>query len=79
MYYGRQELIGFAKESIDKMLSYNVRRREAYAYLTNRVDLMDTSYELQCCIFDVDPIEYIRECDKLTEQKKCSWQKKGCV
>jgi hypothetical protein len=69
MYYERDELLAFAHEAIASMLSYNVKRKEAYAYLTNKVDLMHTSYELQCCIFDVDPLEYIRECDKLNQNK----------
>lgn len=62
-YYDREALLTFAHEAIQSMLSYNVSKIEAYMYLTNKVDLMDTSYELQCCIFDVDPIQYIRECD----------------
>lgn len=65
----RIELRTFAHEAILKMLSYNVEKLEAYAYLTNQLKLMDASYELQCCIFDLDPIEYIRECDKLIAER----------
>lgn len=65
MYYDRAGLISFAHEALTSMLSYNVDRWEAYLYLTNQIDLMNTSYELQCCIFDNDPIEYIRECDRV--------------
>lgn len=79
MYDGREELLGFAKEALQVMLSYNVHRYEAYAYLTNRLHLMNTSYELQCCIFDQDPIEYIRVCDAVTDEMKCSWAKKRGV
>jgi hypothetical protein len=67
MYPGRDELMGFAKEALDKMLSYNVDKSEAYRYLTNQITLFECSYELQCCIFDVDPIEYVRVC---SDQKK---------
>ena len=66
----REELRGFAHEAIQMMLSYNVNRYEAYLYLTNALKIMDSSYELQCCIFDLDPIEYIRECDKVAA-KEC--------
>jgi hypothetical protein len=65
MYYNRKELISFAHEALAAMLSYNVDRWEAYLYLTNKINLMDSSYELQCCIFDNDPVEYIRECDRV--------------
>jgi hypothetical protein len=65
MYYEREALLSFAKEAISSMLSYNVQREEAYLYLTNQLPIMKASYELQCCIFDEDPIEYIRECDKI--------------
>lgn len=58
------ELRTFAHEAVLHMLSYNVAKLEAYMYLTNQVELMDTSYELQCCIFDNDPIEYNRQCKK---------------
>jgi hypothetical protein len=64
----RQELRSFAHEAIQTMLSYNVHRLEAYAYLTNQLGIMQSSYELQCCIFDQDPIEYIRECDKAQQE-----------
>jgi hypothetical protein len=64
MYYEREELRTFAHEAIMHMLSYNVAKMEAYMYLTNEIELMDGSYELQCCIFDNDPIEYIRECKR---------------
>lgn len=67
--YEREALRSFAHEAIQSMLSYNVSKIEAYMYLTNKVNLMDTSYELQCCIFDVDPIQYIRECDARTKCK----------
>lgn len=66
--YDREDLRSFAHEAIQGMLSYNVSKDEAYMYLTNKINLMDSSYELQCCIFDVDPIQYIRECD---ERVKC--------
>lgn len=59
------ELRMFAHEAIMDMLSYNVSKEEAYCYLTNKLNLMDASYELQCCIYDVDPIDYIRECNKI--------------
>lgn len=65
----REELRNFAHEAIQDMLSYNVGRWEAYLYLTNKIELMDASYELQCCIFDNDPILYIRECEKLALQR----------
>lgn len=68
-YYDRKALLTFAHEAIESMLSYNVSKMEAYLYLTNKIDLMETSYELQCCIFDVDPIQYIRECDSRTKCK----------
>lgn len=68
MYPGREELRGFAHEAIQTMLSYNVHRLEAYAYLTNQLEIMQSSYELQCCIFDQDPILYIRECDKALKE-----------
>lgn len=71
MYYGRQDLIDFAHEAIADMLSYNVEKLEAYMYLTNKLKLMDSSYELQCCIFDVDPIQYIRECNQQTIDRSC--------
>lgn len=67
MYYEREALLSFAQEAIKEMLSYNVHRYEAYLYLTNKLKIMDSSYELQCCIFDQDPVEYIRECDKAQE------------
>jgi hypothetical protein len=67
--YEREELRTFAHEAIMHMLSYNVQKLEAYLYLTNKLKLMDASYELQCCIFDVDPIEYIRECNKLALER----------
>jgi hypothetical protein len=73
-----QELVNFAHEAIMTMLSYNVDKFEAYLYLTNKIDLMVSSYELQCCIFDLDPIQYIRECDKLKKNKICD-VKKGNV
>jgi hypothetical protein len=57
------QLRQFAHEAIMMMLSYNVTKLEAYAYLTNMIHLKDCSYELQCCIFDLDPIEYIRVCN----------------
>lgn len=62
MYENREELLSFAHEAISVMLSYNVDKREAYEYLTNKIDLIHSSYELQCCIFDQDPISYNREC-----------------
>lgn len=65
----REELRSFAHEAIQSMLSYNVQKIEAYMYLTNKLPIMQSSYELQCCIFDQDPIEYIRECDKA--RKEC--------
>lgn len=64
MYYEREALMTFAHEAIQEMLSYNVERYEAYLYLTNQLTIMKASYELQCCIFDQDPIGYTRECDK---------------
>ena len=76
MYYEREELLSFAHEALQMMLSYNVHRYEAYAYLTNKIHLMNTSYELQCCIFDLDPIEYIRVCDKAVEEGLCEMPKK---
>ena len=69
-YDGQDSLRSFAHEAIQTMLSYNVHRYEAYAYLTNKLEIMNSCYELQCCIFDQDPIFYIRECDKLV--KECS-------
>jgi hypothetical protein len=66
MYDGQEELKVFAHQAIISMLSFNVSKEEAYKYLTNKIDLMHCSYELQCCIFYEDPIEYIRQCDKLT-------------
>lgn len=68
MYYERDQLIAFGHEAIAVMLSYNVHRYEAYLYLTNKLPIMQSSYELQCCIFDQDPIEYIRECDKAQQE-----------
>ena len=68
--YEREALLNFAHEAIQKMLSYNVHRHEAYLYLTNALNIIDASYELQCCIFDTDPIEYIRECDK--HRRECT-------
>ena len=76
MYDNREELLSFAHEAIMEMLSYNVQKLEAYAYLTNKIHLMHCSYELQCCIFDQDPIEYIRVCDS-TQEAMCKWPKKG--
>jgi hypothetical protein len=70
MYSGREELLSFAKEAIAEMLSYNVHRYEAYLYLTNQLEIINASYELQCCIFDQDPIEYIRKCDQACELAK---------
>lgn len=61
----REELRTFAHDAIQHMLSWNVEKFEAYLYLTNKIELMDASYELQCCIFDNDPILYIRECENL--------------
>jgi len=61
--YEQKELLDFAHQAIQTMLSYNVHKHEAYLYLTNTLKIMDGSYELQCCIFDQDPIEYIRECE----------------
>jgi len=71
MYDNREELLSFAHEAIMEMLSYNVQKLEAYAYLTNKIHLMYCSYELQCCIFDQDPIEYIRICDKAQTENVC--------
>lgn len=71
MYYEREALLEFAGEAIKAMLSYNVHRHEAYLYLTNQLEIMHSSYELQCCIFDQDPIEYIRECDKAQARQEC--------
>ena len=65
MYDNREELLGFAHEAIMMMLSYNVEKNEAYLYLTNKLLLVNSSYELQCCIFDQDPIEYVRNCDSV--------------
>ena len=79
MYDGRMELRSFAHEAIQMMLSYNVRKLEAYEYLTNQIHLMHCSYELQCCIFDQDPVEYIRVCDKATKEKICKLAKKRGV
>ena len=79
MYDNREELLTFAHEAIMDMLSYNVEKLEAYEYLTNKIHLMNCSYELQCCIFDTDPIEYIRVCDKVTDEIKCKWAKKRGV
>lgn len=59
----RAELRSFAHEAIMGMLSYNVSKKEAYLYLTNKLDLMNSSYELQCCIYDLDPVLYIRACE----------------
>lgn len=67
MYYEREALLEFAHEAILDMLSYNVDKLEAYNYLTNKKHLMTCSYELQCCIFDQDPIEYIRACNEARE------------
>jgi hypothetical protein len=61
--YDRTILKTFAHESIMMMLSYNVSKKEAYLYLTNKLDLMNSSYELQCCIYDLDPLLYIRACE----------------
>lgn len=69
MYYGREELKGFAKEAIADMLLYNVSKFEAGLYLTNQIELQNCSYELQCCIYDQDPTEYIRVCDRLKEKQ----------
>lgn len=66
--YDRQSLRTFAHEAIQKMLSYNVTRYEAYLYLSNKLGLMESSYELQCCIYDLDPILYIRSC-KINQNK----------
>jgi len=77
MYSDREELRGFAHEAILMMLSYNVHKGEAYAYLTNQIGIISCSYELQCCIFDQDPIEYIRECDKAVASNQCKVAKKG--
>lgn len=55
------DLREFTHEAILDMLSYNVTRKEAYCYLTNKIKICDSSYELQCCIYDLDPVEYIRE------------------
>lgn len=68
-YHDREELILFGHEAISSMLSYNVDKYEAYLYLTNQLDLVHASYELQCCIFDEDPITYIRECDRAQKIK----------
>lgn len=65
MFYGyeKEALQGLAHEAISCMLSYNVSKLEAYLYLTNKVDLMDCSYELHCCVFEEDRPQYLRECD----------------
>ena len=65
MFYGyeREALRSFAHEAIQLMLSYNVSKMEAYLYLTNQIELMDGSYELHCCIFEQDTVQYMRECD----------------
>lgn len=76
MYFGREELVEFAHEAILDMLSYNVDRYEAYAYLTNKKHLMNCSYELQCCIFDSDPIEYMRACDEAKRLRREFLKKK---
>ena len=70
MYSGQEELRSFAHAAIQEMLSYNVQKYEAYLYLTNALEIMDSSYELQCCIYDLDPILYIRECDKILQECK---------
>ena len=72
MYDNREALLSFASEAIADMLSYNVDKYEAYLYLTNAVEITNCSYELQCCIFDQDPIEYIRECDKKQKKGECA-------
>jgi len=72
MYFERNELLTFAHDAIQDMLSYNVDKNEAYLYLTNAIKIMECSYELQCCIFDQDPIEYIRECDKMQKDVTCA-------
>lgn len=64
----RSDLLQFAHEAIQEMLSYNVSKGEAYNYLTNKIELMKSSYELQCCIFEQDPILYIRECDRINKK-----------
>jgi hypothetical protein len=71
MYPGRADLLTFAHEATMMMLSYNVKKLEAYEYLTNKRHLMNCSYELQCCIFDQDPIEYIRVCDRAQKDMVC--------
>lgn len=71
MYPGRSDLLSFAHEATMMMLSYNVKKMEAYEYLTNKRHLMNCSYELQCCIFDQDPIEYIRVCDQAQKDMVC--------
>lgn len=65
-------LSGFAKEAFENMLSYNVSKTEAVLYLTNEIEIVCASYELQCCICDTDYIGYSRECDKaMNEGKEC--------
>lgn len=76
MYTNREELKTIAHEAIMEMLSYNVDKLEAYQYLTNKLHLMYGSYELQCCIYDLDPVEYIRICDEVRNDQSCSWPKK---
>jgi hypothetical protein len=65
----RESLKAFAHEAIQHMLSYNVSKIEAYNYLTNKIELPRCSYELQCCIYDNDPIEYCRKCPFYNPEK----------
>jgi len=67
-YFGQEDLRSIAHGAILDMLSYNVSKKEAYKYLTNQIDIIKGSYELQCCIYDLDPILYIRECDKVLKE-----------
>jgi hypothetical protein len=56
----REDLRSFAHDAIQDMLSYNVEKYEAFLYITNEIDLCDATYELQCCIFDNDPVGYLK-------------------
>ena len=51
------------------MKSYGVEPWEIRSYLRNETILCESSYELQCCIFDSDPVEYYRQFEKTKDEK----------
>jgi len=59
----------FVNETVDIVCSYNVDKREIFEYLYMGKNISQCSYEMQCAIFDLDPIGYTRDCHILNKFK----------